>query len=125
MQKTNPQNDISKNYNNYKFIINKQKIFLLLFLGVYAIKNSYEDTMLHSACRKGNLEMVKLIVNKLYETNAPVEEIMFSKNKEGQTCFHIAAEKGYFNIIEYFLKGKYRIKIFLFLLYNFMLILLL
>ena len=50
--------------------------------------------------------MVKLIVNKLYETNASVEEIVFSKNKDGQTCFHIAAEKGFFNIVEYFLKEK-------------------
>jgi ankyrin repeat protein len=75
-------------------------------LNVYGIKNSFDDTILHSACRNGNLELVKLIMNKLNETNAPIEDILYSKNKDGQTCFHIAAEKGYFNIVEYFLKEK-------------------
>ena len=70
----------------------------------YLLFSSYK---LNKKFKNGNLEMVKLIVNKLYETNASVEEIMFSKNKEGQTCFHIAAESGYFNIIEYFLKGLF------------------
>lgn len=83
-QKTNPNNDIS----------------------VYGIKNSFDDTILHSACRNGNLEMLKLIMNKMYESNAPIDEILFSKNKDGQTCFHVASEKGYFNIIEYLLKEK-------------------
>ena len=93
-------------------------------------KNNAEETILHCALRNGNLEMVKLILNKLYEYNTiQTENLIFTKNKHGQTCFHIAAQKvnyhiffqkqqqqqnqiktvnfkGYFNICEYFLKEK-------------------
>ena len=50
--------------------------------------------------------MVKFILSKLYEYNSSIENILLSKNKFGQTCLHIACEKGYFNICEYFLKEK-------------------
>ena len=69
-------------------------------------KNNLEDTILHNACRNGNLEMVKAILNKCEDSNAQIEEFLFSKNKDGQTCFHIACVKGYCNIVEYFLKEK-------------------
>ena len=71
---------------------------------VYNIKNSTEETILHSSCRKGNLEITNLIMNKLHETNTVFDELLFSKNKDGQTCFHVAANKGYFNVVEYFIK---------------------
>ena len=88
-------NDISLKYllNNYNTDI------------VYS-KNNFEDTILHLACRNGNLEMVKLILNNLYESNVPTESIIFGKNRDGQTCFHIACVKGHYNIIEYLLKGN-------------------
>ncbi len=43
-------------------------------------------------------------MNKLHETNTVFDELLFSKNKDGQTCFHVAANKGYFNVVEYFIK---------------------
>ena len=46
-------------------------------------------------------------MNKLHETNSVYDELLFSKNKDGQTCFHVAANKGYFNVVEYFLKVIY------------------
>ena len=72
---------------------------------IYA-KNNLEDTILHNACRNGNLEMVKAILNKCEDSSSQIEEFLFSKNKDGQTCFHIACVKGYCNIVEYFLKEK-------------------
>ena len=45
-------------------------------------------------------------MNKLHETNKTYDELLFSKNKYGQNCFHIAVSKGYFNLVEYFLKVK-------------------
>ena len=69
-------------------------------------KNNAEDTILHCALRNGNLEMVKLILNQLCEYNTSTENILFSKNRMGQTCFHIGCIKGYYNICEYFLKEK-------------------
>lgn len=56
-------------------------------------KNNAEETILHCALRNGNLEMIKLILNKLYEYNTSTENLLFTKNKHGQTCFHIAAQK--------------------------------
>ena len=76
------------------------------YLNLYNIKNNINETLLHAACRKGNQEIVNLIMNKLHETNRVYDDLLFCKNKDGQNCFHVAASKGYFNIIEYFLKVK-------------------
>ncbi|CAF0975888.1 unnamed protein product, partial [Brachionus calyciflorus] len=69
-------------------------------------KDNFENTILHTSCFYGNLEAIKLIVNKLYDSNNSLEQILYCKNNDGQTCFHIACSKGYFNIVEYFLKDK-------------------
>ena len=97
---TENENFESLNYLIEKFNPNNE-------LQVYKIKNNTEDTILHSSCRKGNLEITNLIMNKLHETNSVYDELLFSKNKDGQTCFHVAANKGYFNVVEYFLKVIY------------------
>ena len=65
-----------------------------------------DETILHCALREGNLEIIKLILNKINESNLPSEPILFSKDKSGQTFFHVACMKGYFNIVEYLLKEK-------------------
>jgi ankyrin repeat protein len=70
-------------------------------------KNAADETLMHSACRNGNLEMVKLVVNKLQEESVPIEAFLYGKNNAGQTCFHVACSKGFFNIVEYFLKDKH------------------
>jgi ankyrin repeat protein len=43
-------------------------------------------------------------MNKLIETNSVYDELLFSKNNDGKTCFHMAVAKGYFNLVEYFIK---------------------
>ena len=69
-------------------------------------KNMLDDTILHCACRNGNVAMVKQILSKLYETNASLDSFLLTKNKEGETCFHICCSNGYSNIVEYFLKER-------------------
>ncbi|RNA08851.1 Transient receptor potential cation channel subfamily A member 1 [Brachionus plicatilis] len=69
-------------------------------------KDNFENTILHTSCRTGNLEAIKLIVNKLYDSNNSLETMLYAKNYLGHTCFHIACIKGYYNIVEYFLKEK-------------------
>lgn len=72
---------------------------------IYSKDNS-ENTILHSSCRNGNLELVKLIMNKIYDSNNSIEQMVYAKNHDGLTCFQIACIKGYFNLVEYFLKDK-------------------
>ena len=67
-------------------------------------KNDADDTILHCACRIGNVAMVKQILGKLYETNNSLDEFLLTKNKQGETCFHICCSSGYANIVEYFLR---------------------
>lgn len=69
-------------------------------------RDNFENTILHSSCANGNLEIVKLILNKIYDGNNSLEQILYAKNRDGQTCFHIACVKGYFNLVEYFIKDK-------------------
>jgi ankyrin repeat protein len=69
-------------------------------------KNNADETVVHSSCRNGNLEMVKMVLNKIYESNEMIEPFLYSKNKSGQTCFHIACSKGYDNVVEHFLKER-------------------
>ncbi len=61
---------------------------------------------MHLACENGNLEIVKIVLNKLYDSNQQIDQFLFAKNRDGQTCFHIACVKGYLNIIDYFLKER-------------------
>ena len=58
---------------------------------------------MHLSSRNGNLEMTNFIFNKMHESNSNLDELVYNKNNNGQTCFHIAAGKGFFNLIEYFL----------------------
>lgn len=73
-------------------------------MNVYALRNSFDETVLHLTSFNGNLEMINFVFNKLYETNGHVDEVVYALNRKGQTCFHVAANKGFFNLIEYFLK---------------------
>lgn len=67
-------------------------------------KNNFDETVFHIACRFGHLEIIKMILNKLNNTN--YSSILNSKNLQGQTCIHIACAKGYHNIVEYFLRDR-------------------
>ena len=99
---TENENFKSLNYLFEKFNPNNELKF-------YNVKNNAEETLLHSSCHKGNFEITNLIMNKLHETNTVFDELLFSKNKEGQTCFHVASNKGYFNVVEYFIKVCFKL----------------
>ena len=62
--------------------------------------------ILKKLCRNGCMEIVKIMMNKLPDSNRTVDEFLFAKNRDGQTCFQVACVNGYLNIVEYFLKEK-------------------
>ncbi len=66
--------------------------------------NNQEETVVHVACRSGNLELIKIAHDTIDGISISLEPFLFSKNIHGQTGFHIACINGYYNIIEYFLK---------------------
>jgi len=75
-------------------------------INFYNIRNFNDETILHVSCDKGNQEITNLIMNKLHETKKIYDDLLFSKNKNGQNFFHVAVSKGYFNLVEYFVKVK-------------------
>ncbi len=75
-------------------------------MNIFGLKNNFAETILHLASFNGNLEMINFILTKLYASNGHVDKILYAKNRKGQTCFHVAANKGFFNVIEYFIKVK-------------------
>lgn len=68
------------------------------------IKSKKNETPIHLACQLGNLEAVKLLMNKLNsDLIQSVDLFLKEKNKNGSTCFHLASMNGHFNIVDYFL----------------------
>jgi len=53
-------------------------------------------SLLHLACKNGNLKIMKLLVEK----QANIESL----NKEQQTCLHIACDLGYCNIVKFLIR---------------------
>lgn len=43
---------------------------------------------------------------RLYDSSLPIEQVLYAKNRDGYTCFHLACCRGYYNIVEYFLKER-------------------
>jgi ankyrin repeat protein len=70
--------------------------------------NNDKDNVLHIACRYGNVEIIKQVINKLNNSQSTIitsnDQYLLSKNKDGYTCFHIACKYGFYNIVEYFLR---------------------
>lgn len=66
------------------------------------------------ACRNGQLEAIKLILIKLFNSrfSNSIEKFLQEKNRTGQTCFHLACVNGFLNIIEYFIK-EFKVNFFL------------
>ena len=84
------------------------------FLNPLYIKNNKNETLIHTASRLENLEIIKIALSKLYDGLMSAEVFLTLKNNEGDNFFHIACKKGYFNIVEYFLKDlkmKYLVNI--------------
>ena len=74
------------------------------FLEPLYIKNDNLDNVIHTACNYGNLEVARLVLSKINEGLISPETYISMKNKMGYTSFHVACVKGFFNIVEYFLK---------------------
>lgn len=68
------------------------------------IRNNKDETPMHTAANFGNIDIIKMVMSKLNDGLSSIETYLISKNKEGKTCFHIACEKNFFNIVEYFLR---------------------
>jgi ankyrin repeat protein len=58
--------------------------------------NNLDETVIHKACRVGNLEIIKIVINKLADFNSVIslDSFFFIKNVDSQSCFHIACIKG-------------------------------
>ena len=66
-------------------------------------KNILENTVIHTACSFGNLDIIKLAYESLRNSSS-LDKFLYAKNTYGQTFMHIACLKGFSNIVEYFLK---------------------
>jgi ankyrin repeat protein len=69
-------------------------------------QNIREETVLHVACRHGNLEILKLVAMKMSisSNSLNADQFFYHKNYQGQTCFHLACSFGFVNIVLYFLE---------------------
>lgn len=68
-------------------------------------KSKLNETPMHLACKLGNLEAMRLIMNKMILTSAHlVQTYLSGKDTNGRTCFHLACLHGHFSVMEYFLK---------------------
>ena len=74
------------------------------FLEPLYAKNHAEETVLHMAARHESLEVIKLVLCKIYDGFTSTEAYLTSRDHAGQTFFHVACAKGFYNIVEYFLK---------------------
>jgi ankyrin repeat protein len=77
------------------------------------IKSRNDETPFHLACQLGQIESVKLIMDKLNNVAIQtIEPFLKSQNKDGRTCLHLACMYGQYNIMDYFL-NHLRINYFL------------
>ena len=63
--------------------------------------NNSQETVLHAACQSGSLDIVKIVYKKLNDSN--LLKLLYNKNINGHTCFHVACIRGFIGIVEYFL----------------------
>ena len=66
-------------------------------------KDDYGNTIFHIACKKGNLEMIKLLIEKGIDLN--------TQNDSGNTSLHYACNKGNLEIVKLLIKKKVNIHI--------------
>ena len=89
------------NFEILRFLITRKDA---KFLEPLYIKNESLDNVIHTACNFGNLEVARLVLSKINEGLVSSEAYISEKNKNGYTSFQVACIKGFFNIVEYFLK---------------------
>jgi len=66
-------------------------------------QNTRAETVLHLTCRTGNLEMTKLLLERL-EPGQRAQFISVKSTSDGQTCFHIACSCGFLNIVSFLIE---------------------
>lgn len=65
------------------------------------LRNKNDNTVLHTACTHGHLEIVKLVMVRIYSGfGTSTEAFLLAKNIDGLSCFQLACVKGHFNIVE-------------------------
>jgi ankyrin repeat protein len=89
------------NHDSLSYLLNRKE---QKYLDPIYVKNGHEDTPLHLAAKHENLEIIKLISQKLYDGFTSAESYLTLKNKHGKTFFHISCAVGGYNIVEYVLK---------------------
>ncbi len=93
---------LNNNFDSLRFCLTRKNSSR--FLDPLYIRNNKDETLIHTASRYENLEIIKMALSKIYDGLMPTEVYLTLKNNEGDTFFHIACKKGFFNIVEYFLK---------------------
>jgi ankyrin repeat protein len=89
------------NFDSLRFLLSRKDP---MFLEPLYIENNNKDNVIQIASYFGHLEIIKLVIAKIYDGLTSAETYLLSKNKDGRTFFHIACIKGHFNVVEYFLK---------------------
>jgi ankyrin repeat protein len=69
--------------------------------------NRKEDTLLHAACVSCNIEMIKMVRAYL---NAANQDYVDKKNKQGNTCLHLACEWGSLEVVQYLIDKSFSIE---------------
>jgi|GEM_PF-4417477 len=72
--------------------------------GANILARSSHHTVLHSAVRSDNGEVVKLVLNKIKETQGNVSPYIDAKDTEGDTPLMWTAETGYINAAQVLLE---------------------
>ena len=97
------------NFESLRFLVTRKE---KKYLDPLYIKNKNFDTVVTTASNYGHLEIIRLVLSKIYDGFTSPETYLLSKNSNGQNCFHIACSKGFYNIVEYFIKDL-KMKFFL------------
>jgi ankyrin repeat protein len=100
-------------YNNLEsleyFLSNENLFSYNSFLDLLYSKNSLNETVVNVACRYGNLECLKCLLNKISANDfVSQDNLLFeNQNTSGQTCLHVATSLGYYPIVFFLLKEKF------------------
>jgi len=89
------------NFESIRYLLTRKES---KYLEPLYIKNNNHDHVVSTASNYGNLEVIRLVLSKIYDGFTSPESYLLELNQSGQNCFHIACRKGFYNIVEYFLK---------------------
>jgi ankyrin repeat protein len=89
------------NFESIRYLLTRKES---KYLEPLYIKNNNMDHVVSTASNYGNLEVIRLVLSKINDGFTSPESYLLELNQFGQNCFHIACSKGFYNIVEYFLK---------------------